>query len=114
MNRCDAQAGIESDDTRRIRKQRVDVELTDLGVIGGELTEPDQYLCDRRDIRRRVAAIALQQLRAIRRRANNAFSGGSSSELSWKISTAVPPWPNATSGPKTGSSTSPATSSTAP
>ena len=40
----------------------VDIELTNLGVIGGELTEVDQHLDDRFDIRRWFAAITLQEL----------------------------------------------------
>jgi len=40
----------------------VDIELTNLGVIGGELTEVDQHLDDRFDIRSWFAAITLQEL----------------------------------------------------
>ena len=57
-----AQPGIEGNDTGGIREQRVDVELADLRLIGGELAEPDQDLDDRVDIRRWLATVTLQEL----------------------------------------------------
>ena len=44
-------AGIERDDARLVGEQRVDVELADLGVIGGELAKPDQDFDDGVDLR---------------------------------------------------------------
>ena len=61
LGRLDAQASIERHDTGRISKERVDVELADLRVIGGELAEADQDFDDSIDIRRWLAAIILQE-----------------------------------------------------
>src|SRR6516165_4940389 len=61
LSRRDAQPGIEGDDAGRVREQGVDVQLTDLLVIGGELAEADQYFDDSLDLRRWLAAISLQQ-----------------------------------------------------
>jgi hypothetical protein len=62
LNGRDAQAGIEGDDAMRVGEQRVDVELTDLGAIGGELAKPDQHFDDSLDFRRWLAAVPLQEL----------------------------------------------------
>ena len=53
-------SGIEGDDAGRVGEQGIDVQLTDLRVIGGELAEADQYFDDSLDIRRWPAAISLQ------------------------------------------------------
>ena len=60
LSRGDAQSGIEGDDAHRVREQRVDVQLSDLRVIGGELAEADQHIDHRLDLRGRLAAISLQ------------------------------------------------------
>ena len=62
LSRRDTQPRIEGDDAGGVREQWVDVELADLRVIGGELAEADQHLDDSLDVRRRFAAISLQQL----------------------------------------------------
>jgi hypothetical protein len=62
FGRSDAHPSIEGDDTGGIREQRVDVELSDLGVIGGKLAEADQHVNDSLDVRRWLSAISLQQL----------------------------------------------------
>ena len=51
------------------------------------------------------------RVRSICARASAVLSGGSSSDLSRRISTAVPPWPNRITGPKVASEVTPAISS---
>src|SRR5712691_1229640 len=57
--RLDAQPGIEGDGTRSVREQWIDVDLTDLRVIGGELAEANQHFDDSLDVRSRLSAISL-------------------------------------------------------
>ena len=54
------------------------------------------------------------RVRSICARASAVLSGGSSSDLSPTISTAVPPWPNRITGPKVASAVTPAINSKAP
>ena len=49
-SRGNPQPGIEGDDAGGVREQRVDVELTDLGMIGGKLAEANQNLDDSLDV----------------------------------------------------------------
>ena len=57
MRRCDPQPGIESAGAIGIYEQRVDFELPDLRVIGGEQAEPDQQFYDGLDVWSPLAAI---------------------------------------------------------
>jgi hypothetical protein len=109
---------IESAGAIGIYEQRVDFELPDFRVTGGEQAEPDRQFYDGLDVwspwPRYTRDSRDTRVRAISLRASKEFSGGCSSERSCWILTEAPPWPNATRAPNTGSSTSPTRSSTAP
>ncbi len=56
--RADGDARVESDDTRGVREQRIDVDLGDLRQVGGELRQAHEDLRDLRSVDRRHVAIA--------------------------------------------------------
>src|SRR6185503_673524 len=60
-SRRDSDARIEGHDAGGVGEQRVDVQLTDFCVIGGELADADQHFGDRVDGGGGLAAMGLQQ-----------------------------------------------------
>jgi len=51
---------IQGDDAGRVSKQRIDVQLSDLRVIGSQLAEANQYFGDSLDFCGWLATISLQ------------------------------------------------------
>ena len=101
---------------RLVCDQGVEIELADLRHVGGELRELHERQRHGVHVGRRHVAIALRagDRRACAPSASRASvmsSGGRASDLSLITSTAVPPRPNTTTGPKVGSSARPAISS---
>ena len=60
IRRRDAQPRIQGDDAGRVSKQRIDVQLSDLRVIGSQLAEANQYFGDSLDFCGWLATISLQ------------------------------------------------------
>ena len=98
---------------------RVQVELGDLGQVVREPAEPEEQVDERARVGGRRAAEAARRAGRPSRSctsssASTSVSGASRKPASPISSASTPPGPNATSGPKTGSWTTPASSSAPP
>ena len=112
----DPDAGVDGDAAARQAEYRVQVEL-DLGDVVGEPGEAEHEVDQRAGIRRRLPAEAGDEAPRLARRdqlSASAVVSGAMRNCTWPISSAkTPPGPKATSGPKVGSWTTPASSSAA-
>ena len=116
--RRDRDPHVEGEHAGLVGEQRIDVELPQLGHVGGELRQPDEDERDLVDLRRGHVAVGGEQARdagaadqVVGERQGRAVAARRA--LSLITSTPTPPWPNTITGPKVASSAIPAMSSRA-